>query len=79
MANSPVMNATRDPIKSGEPKLERNNSCLTSNTFLSPAPINIGIDNRKLNLTDSSCVNPPNKPPEIVAPDLEIPGTNARH
>ena len=40
----------------------------------SPAPIIIGIDNKKENLADSFGEKPNNNAMEIVIPDLEIPG-----
>ena len=42
------------------------------------API-VGIAKRKLNLEAAVGLNPINKAAVIVIPDLEVPGTRARH
>ena len=79
IAISPVMKAVSEPRKSDSPKSVVSNSCLTSKSFFKPVPKSIGMDKRKLNLIASSFVRPKIYPPEIVAPEREIPGTNARH
>ena len=42
-----------------------------------PAPITIGIESKNENLAASLLSNPKRIPPEIVEPDLDMPGKSA--
>lgn len=50
-----------------------------SKTFFKPEPRMIGMERRKLKRAADSLFNLLNKPPEIVAPEREKPGTRAKH
>ncbi len=75
---SPTRKAEMEPRRSGGPKSLEKSTSLTSKIFLSPEPRRIGTERRKLNLTASSFFSPTRSPPEIVAPERDIPGRSAR-
>ena len=77
MASKPTTKETADPVNNG-PNTIPDAPKLTSNSFLSPDPTSIGTESKKLNLTASSLESPTSNPPEIVAPERDIPGSNAR-
>ena len=69
--------ANEDAMKRG-PRIVPEAVKSTSRSFLSPDPTKIGTERRKLKRVASSRENPANSPPEIVAPERDIPGTSAR-
>ena len=79
MAKIPTTKAVIEAINKLIPESKTKPDWNKSNNFLSPDPNIIGTDSKKLNLAASSLFNPRNNPPEIVAPEREKPGTNARH
>src|SRR3989338_1572829 len=79
MDKRPTIKAVIEPRKSDKPKSVVSKSCLTSKSFLRPVPKRMGTDSKKLSRIVSSFVSPVISPPEIVAPEREIPGTKARH
>ena len=72
-----MTNETEDAMKRG-PRVPPEAPKSTSRSFFRPEPISNGTDKRKLKRVASSRESPVKSPPEMVAPDREIPGTKAR-
>ena len=69
--------ANEDPMKRG-PRVPPEAPKSTSRSLFRPEPTKMGTDKRKLKRVASSRESPVKSPPEMVAPDREIPGTKAR-
>ena len=78
MAQRPVIKATTEEISRSERLIDPEFSEVNSKSFFAPVPSKIGIESRKLKRTASSLESPESSPPEIVAPEREIPGIKAR-
>ncbi len=78
MHSRPTAKAARKESKSGKFKISEDCSFCRSKSFFKPEPRIIGKDNRKLKRAACSLVNPKIRPPEIVEPERETPGTKAR-
>ena len=74
----PTAKAARKASKSGKFIISADCSCRKSMSFFKPEPRMIGKDSKKLKRAACSLVNPKIRPPEIVEPERETPGTSAK-
>ena len=78
MHSRPTAKAAKKESKSGRLKISADCSFRKSKSFFKPEPRMIGKDSRKLKRAACSLVNPKIRPPEIVEPERETPGTRDR-
>ena len=74
----PTAKAVIKESKSGKFIISADCSFRKSKSFFKPEPRMIGKDNRKLKCAACSLVNPKIRPPEIVEPEREKPGTSVK-
>ena len=72
-----VMNEVKPPIINAVQSIIAVSSVATSRIFTEAAKKVIGMANKKEKREAASLVRPSNKPAVIVAPERDVPGTNA--
>ena len=73
----PEVKATSEATSMVVHSLSNTPASLSSRIFFAPDPRIIGKESRKANRAAFSRVRPSSIPPEIVAPDREVPGISA--
>ena len=79
MAKRPEIKAKIEAMIREDSTCDKRPAWCRSKTFFKPEPKIIGKDRRKENLAATSLVSPANKPPEMVEPERDMPGTRAKH